>query len=389
MVSQTVITVGVVYGWFAAFSALCSGLVVITGLLFPKQIMSPSKPFSHIVFLISLCNLLSSIGASLGLPSDGTMRCRAQAFLLLFFYPASWIWTSLLVYQIRSLLVYRRLWLKPLQMHIICWTIVCLISFIPLSTNAYGQDDALNQQIPCNFQGNSEIAFYWSLATFGCILVACILVMMVCMGHVLYHWAYYGQTDKTGKEYAIFRTTRGYPLFMLLCWIPYLGLYVFDPSMHLSYPGINAFILILSTQYGTFLTIFFFLFCRAGSRQWRRFLGLKALPDDTIKESSHSTAIIADTRSIRKISSTVGPTTSQHDMSSTATVQPNSNDSMNDTGDGDDFDDERLLYICCVDDGTDIVVGTTMNEVFRVSDDFGKSSEFDANPWTRESDSGL
>jgi hypothetical protein len=48
-------------------TAVFAGSVVFTGLLFPKMMLRPSKPFSHILFFISLNDFIVGIGKKLNI----------------------------------------------------------------------------------------------------------------------------------------------------------------------------------------------------------------------------------------------------------------------------------------------------------------------------------
>lgn len=78
------------YMLFAYFSALCSGLIVLTGVVFPSMMLTTSRPFSHIIFFISLSDMVGSISQGFGFPDSGSTICSVQAFLFLFFMPSSW-----------------------------------------------------------------------------------------------------------------------------------------------------------------------------------------------------------------------------------------------------------------------------------------------------------
>ena len=221
-------------------------------------------------------------------------------------------------------------------MHCLCWTITCLCAFLPLSTNPYGQDDVLSQQMPCNFSGAPLSGFDWSVATFASILLACAATMFLCMSHVFYRWLVDDGPNSTwnAREYAIFQTTRMYPVAMLVCWIPFLAIGVLTPVTRVHTNATYFILMLLSSQFGTFLTIVFFVYCRVAIRQWRRIFGLSPLECDmTIRESSMSeiTSSQFRQRSVdrdRVISST------EFNVSTAKGV----------VYDGDDYDDSNQLY---------------------------------------------
>eukprot|EP01038_Epipyxis_sp_PR26KG_P013793 gene13793-18501_t len=151
---------------FSIVAAIFSGFVVLSGLLF-NVMLSPTRPFSHIIFFISLCDMIASIGNSFGFPQYNSYLCIMQSLLTIFFFPASWLWTAALVYQIYCMVVYKRLWLKLYMIHIICWSLSLILLLAPLSTNIYGTEKVSNEKGICHFTGkNVDYAIIWVFVIF-------------------------------------------------------------------------------------------------------------------------------------------------------------------------------------------------------------------------------
>jgi uncharacterized membrane protein (UPF0136 family) len=107
------------YSALSAISAVSSRLVVVTGLLTFSRSFSSSRPFSHSIFFVSLSDCLASLGGIMGYPQNNSWTCPVQSFLFLMFFPATWIWSSLLVYQLRNLIINKSINLSLFSMHTI------------------------------------------------------------------------------------------------------------------------------------------------------------------------------------------------------------------------------------------------------------------------------
>jgi hypothetical protein len=342
--------IGTVYAAFAILSVFLSGLVVLTGIMFPKSICHPSKPFSHIIFMISLCDFFGSIGCAMGLPPAGRPACVAQSFLQIYFMPASWIWTCCLVFQIRCVFFKRGLWVNTNNLQKFKLTVVTFTTFLPLTTNGFGQDDDLSQEIPCNFAGNPKAGFVWSIISVAMILVLSVVFMIVMVVQVVQFFRTHNLIAKPeyAKSFAIFRTTRLYPVGMLFCWIPFLAVGLFVQASRFRLTGFYEFALIMSTQYGTVTSIVFFRNCKIARVKWRElFCGSHESTRDgstinAVSEGMANGAHVAESPVANKIlSSSSGVHLDRTANSSHTRSVSRSVDNVVST----DYDDERLLYI--------------------------------------------
>lgn len=146
----------IVFASFGLVSAIISGIVVLTGLLSFSKTLSPSRPFSYIIFFISFADLIASIGFSLGYPNDDTDLCSCQSFLILYFTTATWVWASILIYQLKSLILYKKIFISIKLMHVIAWTIPLIPAVLPIITNTanYGIDDNYSGATNCNLKSS-------------------------------------------------------------------------------------------------------------------------------------------------------------------------------------------------------------------------------------------
>eukprot|EP01038_Epipyxis_sp_PR26KG_P014651 gene14651-19683_t len=243
---------------FQAFSLLAaafSGLVVLSGLLF-NVMLSSTRPFSHIIFFISLCDMIASIGNSFGFPPNGTFLCTTQSVLTMYFFPASWLWTVALVYQIYCVVIYKRLWLKLYAIHIICWSTSLILLLLPLSTSYYGVESAHSGKGICHIGGRPRPANNW----FFVIFVAFLLVIFALITFLMLHMLSQINSDSLNDKHRKIVTVASlYPAAMFFSWFPkvlYFILIESGTAEFLAHP--NEAVDIISTLYGVSLAIIFF-----------------------------------------------------------------------------------------------------------------------------------
>ena len=111
-------------------SACFAFAVVLTGILFPDLISSRDRPLSYVIFLSALCDFFADIGLCMGFAKAGSNICVFQSIMVEFFFPASWIWMVILVHQLHDVIIYKKLWLRPMHMHSAVWPLSFLFLFL-------------------------------------------------------------------------------------------------------------------------------------------------------------------------------------------------------------------------------------------------------------------
>lgn len=118
------------------------------------------------IFLISLCDLLGNIVAVWGIVPSESVLCAPQAVIRIFFFRASWLWTTMLASQLYTTVIYGFFWMKESSSHIFIWGLSIFMTCIPLSTSQYGQDDEVSKISWCAIKGQSCLQ-YFDIASFS------------------------------------------------------------------------------------------------------------------------------------------------------------------------------------------------------------------------------
>ena len=219
-----------------------------------------------IILMISIADILASLGSSLGLPSDDSILCPIQAFLVVVFYKASWCWCSILTYQLYCVVKYTKVHLTWSVMHFIGWIIPLITTLLPLSTNKFGRDDIKDEDIMgwCYYKGNAE---YWDLTCFDFLLL-CSLISMAYFTYKVYTKI----NDFSSSISGLIGALAYYPLSIALTWSPTLILAFFINSgiveLNNTVKIIYFICTLLSTQNGTLLAIIFFMKSPEARSRW-------------------------------------------------------------------------------------------------------------------------
>lgn len=243
--------------FLASLSAFLSSLVVLTGLIWPGIMLSKCKPFSTIIFFISFADCCGSIINCLGFPQNGSSICSIQACAALYFAPASWLWSLVLVYQLRTLIIFKSIQLSMKWTHFICWSIPLLPTLLPLTTNSYGQDDSINGSIPCVLGGDRTTKFIWIGATNVGIAFLSFVFMVIWTIQIHLHIS--NCNHDSYREQKLLNSMIFYPVALFVTWFPNCVCVLLINARTIDYGSNFPYIVFcLSSQYGTLLAIIFF-----------------------------------------------------------------------------------------------------------------------------------
>ena len=193
--------------------------------------------------------------------------CICQSFTALFFSSASWFFTTALVYQLRCVMLYHKVWVRVQYIHMALWPISLLLATLPLSTNPYGQNNRLTNLSPCSLAGSSYSGDIWDFVFIGGLFIFLFVVMSLMMARVAWEHRKAGRVMAPAVR-AIYNTTRLYPLGLFITWLPKtIELAISLNSVYLSLDFI-AYCAISSTQYGTIVGFVFFYGNPPIRQQW-------------------------------------------------------------------------------------------------------------------------
>ena len=211
--------------------------------------------------------LLGIANTLIGFPQTGTLACTFQAILISFFLPASWIWTTFLVYQLKNAIFSRPMWPDIKNMHKICWLSCTVSALLPLTMIRYGEDDELSGRAPCLYStgSDSELKLSWEDFNFLGVFMVCFVFIVYNLVQIVLH------ISKTGDLFAIsvFSSLKVYPFGMFITWGPIVTYNVAYFCLDRNRNGMVVETLdTLSTQYGVVVSIAFFYLNPCIRQKW-------------------------------------------------------------------------------------------------------------------------
>jgi hypothetical protein len=257
-------SLGIVFTALSSISAAFAFAVVFTFIFFRAKMLVTTRPFCHMILMISICDMMGAIGFVIGFPHNGTYSCGAQGFLTLFFLSASWSWTCMLVYQMRCALIFKGAYFTFPFMNIVSLSFPFFYPLLTLITNDYGNDDIVNGVAPCTLGGNDTMKFGWMEAHFA-FLVLCSVCMFAFVSDV-YRCKY--SDGLSAKEYRVLSNTIFYPIALSISYFPVMVMFFYRASGHKPSLLLQQIFELFSTQYGTLAAIVFFVYCSVARHRW-------------------------------------------------------------------------------------------------------------------------
>lgn len=185
----------------------------------------------------------------------------------------SWIWTTLLSYQLHSIFNTGKLAMEEWHMHAVSWSISLASTLLPLSTNQFGRGDGLIGW--CFLVGESEPLIFWIIFSFFIIMVVCLILMTYFSVRIFLKYRHMDIGTQFPEVRAVVDSVKLYPIAMILNWTPNLiASTIFNFS---SLPATRLFVLImvitqvLSTQNGVWSAIIFFYKSKEARHRWANF----------------------------------------------------------------------------------------------------------------------
>jgi hypothetical protein len=229
-------------------STVCSATIILAYALVPAV---RTRKYFEALFYIGISNFFTSFANSFGFVRDDSPECWVQGIVTNVFAVSSIAWT-VVVSLILNHAVTRAVMLEitPL-MHLICWGLPVIVTFIPLSEVSFGSKGGQNL---CFFETPDFfklvlwrwIGFYvWIML--GVVIIIFLFINMFCKKTNMI-------TEKAFLK-KLFHKLKYYPVTIVVCWLPVA---VFDSVPDNSawfYTSTNA----LSCFHGTLLAIVFWV----------------------------------------------------------------------------------------------------------------------------------
>lgn len=268
----------------SSLSCLFSCSVILTGLVFQSIMLNPSNPFSNILFIISACDCIGCLGLSFGFPHNGTDLCTAQAFLRMLFFPATWIWSTALVFHLHSMIIYKKLHVSMIQTHIVCWTTVLAVNLLPLIQSSLGISDELSGKLSCLYRIHTTYATLWIYGIRFSFFFTCILLKIFFI-YQIHMYLQSKASDECVKEKLISRSIHMYPKALmvtkiLLVVLLFLKLIRFDISVITQQISI-----MIASQYGVICAVIFFTSSSMARQKWYTLIFGIPLSDGSVRDS--------------------------------------------------------------------------------------------------------
>ena len=196
----------------SAISITLSSAVVLTAFIFPR--MSRWKIFMPIVTVISFCDICGNLPYLMGIcPSTGQPMCAFQGFLNLYFYPVSWLYSTLLMHILRQLFLFGTISGPQYFAHMFCCITPLVFTLLMLTTNTYGQSGL--PTCICTIGGVNQLdGKIWHAVTYYGLLLCCCGIMLWCFVEIRH-------VILIPQFYRVGIILIQYPLAMIVLWFPY------------------------------------------------------------------------------------------------------------------------------------------------------------------------
>jgi hypothetical protein len=255
-------------------SVISSGIVLLTFVLFSDL---RKKLFMQIITFISLSDFIGNLPyTTVYRPPNGDFLCSLEGFANLYFYPVSWLWTTMLAYFLYSLATVGKLPFSKLRIHILCWGLPLVSTLLMLILNPYGKESDWGNTTVCTYGGNKESGFIWHLITYYGLWIICVIsmgVMYWCIDRI--------RASGTAVNLPILRLAMNslqlYPVIMFVCWLPrvFTSCIQFANWEFTGFRQLDLISDVFKILHGLFAALVFFSKSREARLQWVSLLSCK------------------------------------------------------------------------------------------------------------------
>lgn len=206
---------------FAIVGCLCSLSVMVSFLAFPPM---RSRIFFQIISIVAACDFIGNLAFAFGFPPGGSSLCLTQGILVVFFFPASWLWTVLLCFCLRGVVINSRIPLSPRALHFIGWSIPAICTFVPLSSQTYSRfDDEVGFCFFSPLSGTPVVEdVFWIFFSFSALLFTYVFILVVWSVEL---WLRLAHSKAFGNHLSSlirmsYEAMNLYPTAFILAWLP-------------------------------------------------------------------------------------------------------------------------------------------------------------------------
>jgi hypothetical protein len=184
---------------------------------------SQNNVYMEMIFYITICELGTAIGGSLGAFSSPNVGCWIQALITNYFPLAAIFWSTALMNQLYfTLLNAKKAKTIHIKFYIFCWVFPLVATLLPLTTNTYGPpyDDSWcfiisNKRSP---SWGNEV---WRLFGFYIWILLCVFRMIYLYSQILKLIQKIKSHSELLASYssAALSKVKYYPIITALCWV--------------------------------------------------------------------------------------------------------------------------------------------------------------------------
>ena len=209
-------------------SLLFSSSVVFI-LLYRYNQLVRGKTLISIILLIAVADSLVSLAYSFGYPPSNNDLCKFQGFLAETFEKVSWLTTDVLILNIYSIIIMRKILVDMKKTCIFIAITVTVLTFLPFSNNVgYGGGTGIvrcsyyNYKDPSNF---SPVAL-WGLLQQSIAVSSLLFILLIILRILVYLYCDCKEDEKlrSAKQMLLakesWRTMILYPISLIFAWLP-------------------------------------------------------------------------------------------------------------------------------------------------------------------------
>lgn len=295
-------------------SLLFSSSVVFI-LLYKYNQLVRGKTLISIILLNAVADSLVSLAYSFGYPSEDNDLCKFQGLLAETFEKVSWLTTDILIFNIYSIIVMRKILLDMKKTCIFIGITVTVLTFLPFF-NDVGYGGSTEGIFRCSYYNYKDPSNYSPVAVWGLIqqtvaVSSLLFILLIILRILVYLYCDYKEDEKlrTANQMLLakesWRTMILYPISLILCWLPsqlYAIIIELSPPSPLSNTRIylSDALYMLAPMNGLLLSLIFYIKTSEAKKEWMsifRNLISNESSDVEMRESTENTMVVRITES--------------------------------------------------------------------------------------------